>query len=654
MLSKFWGKRGGKSVPAKALVRSTVQVEELEKRQHLALTATGIDPNNMGKGDFIWQIPTAMKNVGATSEQEFAKVLKSAGFKWVIVKAGDGNDGPLLDYNDGKGTPTVGGWTQFSREFIDTLHNEGIKVFGYQFVYGGGTVSGRSTSTFTSPELEKKVAKDILSLGADGLVIDAEGQFEAVANNAAIAEDYCKSVRDAYPGTFIALSSFPYISLHPKVPWETYSKYVDVHMPQAYWVTITRAQNSPEKMIADMDKEWKTLYDGFRAKGHPEYARPIVPTGQGYNTGSEKTTSNMINRWYATLKNDAATASPGGYNGTSFWSLQSHTPDIWKGIVNNDIGNPGGLVTGKIFNDFNGDGAQARNGEPGALGWTVYDDANKNGQLDSTEVRTVADINGNFKLFWLPAGDHVIRQVSPSTAWRQTTQDSYTVTVLDNQESLAGSFGVTNNPQLRGTVYNDSNVDGSRGSNETGVKGALVWVDLDRDGQLDPKEPTTRTNRSGGYSFTLGVGEYQIRQIPPKGYRPVAPGKGYRNITLNKRGATFTGQNFGATSLALIKGVVFQDTNRDGLRRGAESGLADVTVYLDTNKNGILDSGEKSTTTSSSGIYRFDVAAGTYVVRPVITNRSITSPKDGLYALTMKRGMSSSKVDFGLSAAKTA
>ena len=49
------------------------------------------------------------------------------------------------------------------------------------------------------------------------------------------------------------------------------------------------------------------------------------------------------------------------------------------------------------------------------------------------------------------------------------------------------------------------------------------------------------------------------------------------------------------------------------------TGLAGVTVYLDTNNNSVLDAGELSTTTSTGGAYSFSaVPAGAYVLRQVL------------------------------------
>ncbi|HHP7245753.1 MAG TPA: SdrD B-like domain-containing protein, partial [Elainellaceae cyanobacterium] len=67
--------------------------------------------------------------------------------------------------------------------------------------------------------------------------------------------------------------------------------------------------------------------------------------------------------------------------------------------------------------------------------------------------------------------------------------------------------------------------------------------------------------------------------------------------------------------LGQISGSVWDDLNGNGVRDSAEPGLANWTVYLDDNQNGVLDLGESSTITDVEGNYGFqDVAPGTYTV----------------------------------------
>ena len=65
-----------------------------------------------------------------------------------------------------------------------------------------------------------------------------------------------------------------------------------------------------------------------------------------------------------------------------------------------------------------------------------------------------------------------------------------------------------------------------------------------------------------------------------------------------------------------IAGSVWDDADGDGRFDRREEGLRGVRVYLDDNDNGVLDGGERATTTDARGRYVFGgLSAGTYNVR---------------------------------------
>jgi|GEM_PF-2015404 len=74
------------------------------------------------------------------------------------------------------------------------------------------------------------------------------------------------------------------------------------------------------------------------------------------------------------------------------------------------------------------------------------------------------------------------------------------------------------------------------------------------------------------------------------------------------------------SSSAGISGQLWDDDDGDGVRDASESPLEGWTVFLDNNRNGLLDAGEISTTTYSGGQYYFpDLVPGTtYTVAQVI------------------------------------
>ena len=54
-----------------------------------------------------------------------------------------------------------------------------------------------------------------------------------------------------------------------------------------------------------------------------------------------------------------------------------------------------GTISGTKWNDFNGDGVQNAD-EPGLAGWTIYLDANRNGELNEGETFVITDAKGNY------------------------------------------------------------------------------------------------------------------------------------------------------------------------------------------------------------------------------------------------------------------
>ncbi|MDH6084190.1 CARDB domain-containing protein, partial [Umezakia ovalisporum] len=75
-------------------------------------------------------------------------------------------------------------------------------------------------------------------------------------------------------------------------------------------------------------------------------------------------------------------------------------------------------ITGQKWHDLNGNGVKDP-GEIGLPGWTIYLDANTNGQLDDGEISIVTDENGNYSFNNLRPGTYTISEVMQE-GWRQT------------------------------------------------------------------------------------------------------------------------------------------------------------------------------------------------------------------------------------------
>jgi uncharacterized protein (DUF2141 family) len=108
--------------------------------------------------------------------------------------------------------------------------------------------------------------------------------------------------------------------------------------------------------------------------------------------------------------------------------------------------------------------------------------------------------------------------------------------------------------------------------------------------------------------------------------------------------AQCTVTNVKNTLLGSINGAVLEDLNGDGkLSMLISPKMAGVTVYLDTNNNAQLDSGEKSTVTSAGGTYSFtSLLAGTYRVREVVpVGYGQTVPAGGALSVVLAAGATS-------------
>jgi hypothetical protein len=87
----------------------------------------------------------------------------------------------------------------------------------------------------------------------------------------------------------------------------------------------------------------------------------------------------------------------------------------------------------------------------------------------------------------------------------------------------------------------------------------------------------------------------------------------YNNLTIPSITANITDND------AEIRGSVWRDIDGNSVRDNSEPGLPSWTIYLDSNNNNQLDTGETSTPTDAQGNYAFlGVTPGTYTVAQVI------------------------------------
>ncbi len=207
----------------------------------------------------------------------------------------------------------------------------------------------------------------------------------------------------------------------------------------------------------------------------------------------------------------------------------------------------------------------------------------------------------------------------------------YPVRLTSEQIANHYTVGAAASPAgtITGTIFEDVNGNSSGGVGEGPLAGWTVFLDTDRDGQLDVGELSTATNSGGVYTFNGVVpGSYRLQEVIPSGWIGVSPRFGSADVTVTA--SQITRRDFAAARPIVISGSVFGDINHDGIRNGADSGIQGETVYLDINNDGTPNSGDFITTTNANGGYTFaQLPPATYVLR-VETHTSLsiaTSPR---------------------------
>jgi len=193
------------------------------------------------QGMWIWY-------VSASDGGSVSRIVARAqryGIGTLYIKAGDGGSA----------------WSQFSTSLVQALHQGGLDVCAWQFVYGD------------KPLAEARVGAAAVAKGADCLVIDAEGQYEG---KYASADRYIQALRarigPSYP---LSLAAFPYVDYHPSFPYSVFlgPEGAEYNQPQMYWKAIRTSVRAVYEHTYLFNRLW---------------GRPIYPIGQTYEAPGRK------------------------------------------------------------------------------------------------------------------------------------------------------------------------------------------------------------------------------------------------------------------------------------------------------------------------------------------------------------------------------
>ena len=299
-----------------------------------------------------------------------------------------------------------------------------------------------------------------------------------------------------------------------------------------------------------------------------------------------------------------------------------------------------GVLGDRVWLDTNSNGVQD-SGESGVAGVTV-DLLNAAGT--STLAVTTTNASGLYSFTNLAAGTYEVKFVAANgntftlagqgantgadSNANVTTGITSQIVLAAGQTDLTIDAGLVAPPPsaaLGDRVWFDNNANGIQDSGETGVAG--VTVDLLNAAGTSTLAVTT-TNATGLYSFTnLAAGTYEVKFVNSGANVFTQAGQGPAATDSNANVTTgITAQIVlaaGQTDLTIDAGLttvnaalgdrVWLDTNNNGVQDSGETGVAGVTVDL---LNAAGNATLAVTTTNASGLYSFtNLAAGTYEVK---------------------------------------
>lgn len=334
-----------------------------------------------------------------------------------------------------------------------------------------------------------------------------------------------------------------------------------------------------------------------------------------------------------------------------------------------NFSNTNGSIEGVVFNDLNANGQRDVDefgdfSEPGLEGWTIYLDSNQNGVLDGDEASVATDVEGKYIFLGLNAGDYEVTVVMPGGWYASPGTDSQqTVGVTGGEVSTAGDFAsfTTLNGSVVGTIWNDLNRNGAFDIDalsglalDQPLVGWAVFLDLNRNAAYDLGEPLTASDANGNYEFLdLQVGEYEVREIVQAGWETTLGFDDSYSVNVVS-GATTGAHDFAnfdasGSGVASASGKIWNDLNSNGVFETGEPGLSGWTLFLDSNSDGTLSSGEQQATTSATGDYSFaGLPSGTInILVSGVAGWRATSPVTGSRTVTLRGGVDTSGLNFG-------
>jgi hypothetical protein len=302
----------------------------------------------------------------------------------------------------------------------------------------------------------------------------------------------------------------------------------------------------------------------------------------------------------------------------------------------------------------------------GLENWRIFIDLNGNGEFDSGEPSDLTDSNGYYRIDEVEPGTYRVCE-ELQDGWEPAGGGSACVEAVD---IIAGTITTqdfhnrrTEGPEpgtgtIRGMKFNDLNSNGQRDPDEPGLSDWKITL-TDNDGNV---LAFTTTDQNGEYQFfNLEPGSYGVSEDDKDDWFQTFPAEKHYSGVMLSQGEVLSDMDFGNHWTGTeppeegnsIRGKKYNDLNGNGQKDSGEPGLADWTIFLDSNDNGSFNEGEPQTTTDVNGNYAFtNLEAGVYRIHEVNQPgwRQTDPAVDGVpgyWLIDLEEGQEVTEIDFG-------
>ncbi|MHB1349491.1 MAG: SdrD B-like domain-containing protein [Desulfobulbaceae bacterium] len=262
-----------------------------------------------------------------------------------------------------------------------------------------------------------------------------------------------------------------------------------------------------------------------------------------------------------------------------------------------------GSISGLVWHDLNGNGNPDEN-EQGVQDIRVFIDSDNSASYTAGEPYQLTDENGLYTFSRVKPGTNTVSVETDSlpTGYAVITPDPITVNLAPRQVLTDVNFGIQVKPGIvTGTIWDQTD--------NAPITGALLYLDVDNNGQLSLGEPNDVTDTDGTYQIVnIASGIYTLRvhdnTLDALYHRTPVSGSNPTVISIVPDGTVTV--NLTYLHKATICGALVDENGRN---------WANITIFIDLNENGLFDAGEPTAVTDPAGKYCFDeLYPGTYTL----------------------------------------